>query len=210
LVNIKFRHFFYLSNLFSFLRFFLLIPIHFFLARRGVFADSMVMASIFAAGISDFLDGFLARRLNQKTDLGRILDPLADKVVILGGFIGLVIHRGFPLVLLVFLLYRDLIILLGGMILAKKFGFVTESNKYGKANTFIVSSTAFLFVILPEWWFTTGLIFLSYFSVLISGISYLFVAFRLLKPKLPIRILTLMVLTIPLILLFYYYSDHII
>jgi CDP-diacylglycerol--glycerol-3-phosphate 3-phosphatidyltransferase len=210
LVDVKFRHFFYLSNLFSILRFFLLIPIHYFLARRGAFANSMAMATIFAAGLTDFLDGFFARRLNQKTDLGRILDPLADKVIIAGGFFGLVIHRDFPVVLLMFLLYRDLIILIGGLILTRKFGFVTESNIYGKANTVIVSSTAFLFIVLPQWWFTIGLIFLSYFAVLISGLSYLFTGFRLLRPSRFVRIIILVLLTVPPVLFFCLLNNHII
>lgn len=168
------------------------------------------MATIFAAGLTDFLDGFLARSLNQKTDLGRILDPLADKVVILGGFIGLVIHRDFPIVLLMFLFYRDIVILVGGMILLKRFGFVTESNIYGKANTVIVSSTAFLFIILPDWWFTIGLVFLSYFSILLSGLSYLFRGFHLLRPSLPVRIALLILLSIPPVLFFYFLNSHII
>lgn len=210
MIEIKFRHFFYLSNLFSILRFFLLIPIHYYLARQGSFANIMVLAAIFVAAISDFLDGFLARRLNQKTDLGRILDPLADKVVIAGGMIGLVIHRDFPVVLVLFLIYRDLIILTGGLILTRKFGFVTESNIYGKTNTLVVSTTAFLFIVLPQWWFTIGLIVLSYIMVLVSGLSYLFKGFRLLRPSLPARIVVLGLLAIPAILLFYFLNGHII
>jgi len=70
------------------------------------------------ASISDALDGFLARRLNQVTTLGVILDPIADKALINSGFILLsYVDRIIPVWLTILVLSRDILILVGGWLL---------------------------------------------------------------------------------------------
>lgn len=69
-----------------------------------------------AAGITDALDGFLARVLHQRTQLGAMLDPLADKVLIVASYLSLGILGWVPAWLVVIVIARDLIIVGGLMV----------------------------------------------------------------------------------------------
>ena len=69
-------------------------------------------------GLTDALDGFLARILNQQTVLGSYLDPIADKVLITSCFLALAILKVIPGWLAVVVISRDVIILLGISILS--------------------------------------------------------------------------------------------
>lgn len=64
------------------------------------------------AGISDAVDGFLAKRFNWRTELGAYLDPLADKMLIVSIYIALAVSQEIPLWLVVAVVSRDILILL--------------------------------------------------------------------------------------------------
>ena len=76
-----------------------------------------------AAAVSDGLDGYLARVLKQKTELGKILDPIADKLLILSAFICLSVANGLPSGIKpppyvpVIIISRDAIIILGALLI---------------------------------------------------------------------------------------------
>ena len=70
-----------------------------------------------AAGVSDALDGLLARAFNQKTPLGAYLDPIADKLLLSTAFVGLALLSIIPSWLTVLVITRDVIILLGFLVL---------------------------------------------------------------------------------------------
>jgi cardiolipin synthase len=106
-----------LPNLLTGLRIFLAVP--FVLMIR----DGNYVAAIgiyFVAGVTDFLDGYLARKLNQQTTLGRILDPLADKVLITVSYVVMAIpHQGVPSIpiwLAAAVISRDVVILIGSAV----------------------------------------------------------------------------------------------
>ena len=63
-----------------------------------------------AAGISDGIDGYLAKRFNWQTELGALLDPLADKLLIVSIYIGLAVLNALPLWLVVAVVSRDILI----------------------------------------------------------------------------------------------------
>ena len=69
------------------------------------------------ASLSDALDGFIARVFHQKTNLGAHLDPLADKILLMTAYITLAILKMIPSWLVVLIISRDVIILLGVLIL---------------------------------------------------------------------------------------------
>lgn len=90
------------------------------------------------AAVTDVLDGFLARRLNQKTALGTIIDPLADKVMMVASYITLSEFKVIPPWLTVAVVSRD-VLLVGGVIILKLFSVDNvkiEPSKLGKATTF--------------------------------------------------------------------------
>ena len=64
-----------------------------------------------AAGLSDAVDGFLAKRFGMSTDFGALLDPLADKALIISVFVGLGITEAIPLWLVVIVVSRDILII---------------------------------------------------------------------------------------------------
>jgi CDP-diacylglycerol--glycerol-3-phosphate 3-phosphatidyltransferase len=208
LIEIRFRHFFYIANLLSLLRLILVIPIYMLLPRQDSASNLILLGLIGIAIASDWLDGFFARKLNQQTDLGRILDPLADKILIVLGLLGFVIFRGFPLALVILLAYRDLVILIGGIIITKKTGRLTESNIFGKGNTLIISLAGFIFLISPDWWGTSALFYLSYISIIISGCSYLLFAFRSLRINISVRTMMFILAALPVILVLYFMHDR--
>lgn len=93
---------------------------------------------LWAAGVivlatgTDFLDGFLARRLHQVSEMGKIVDPLADKIAVGTLALFLVILGDVPIWYVVAIILRDVLILAGGIYIKKKKNIVTQSNWPGK------------------------------------------------------------------------------
>lgn len=79
------------------------------------------------AGVSDGLDGFLARVMKQRTDFGAMIDPLADKILLVTSFICLSVQGMVPVWLTVLAVSRDLIIV-GGLFLLKFYGVEVEKR----------------------------------------------------------------------------------
>jgi cardiolipin synthase len=84
------------------------VPVVFWLLLIG---EAMAAFAIFvAAGVSDAVDGYLAKRLNCQTELGAYLDPLADKLLIVSIYIALAVKAELPLWLVVAVVSRDILI----------------------------------------------------------------------------------------------------
>ncbi len=179
-MHIERKEFFYLSNLLSLLRLILIFPIVYFIRQNTPFGDTMVIALGVVATATDFLDGYFSRKRNQITDLGKILDPLADKICLGLGLIFMVVYRGFPVPLAVYLVYRDVMILILGWLSFRKIGHPTPANFWGKLNTTVIALAAIFF--FTNWVpvLTRVLIALSYVTVLVSGISYSLLGARIL------------------------------
>ncbi len=100
----------FIPNLISLVRISLVIPIVLnLLAGKYIFA--LILFAI--ASISDAIDGFLARFFKWQTDLGKILDPVADKLLMIGSITALWLNQIVPLSVFVIFVLRDLLILLG-------------------------------------------------------------------------------------------------
>lgn len=104
------RH--HLPNLITGLRL-LLVPVILWFLIAGRHAEALVLVCI--AGLSDGADGFLAKRYGWQTRLGAILDPLADKALLMGTFVVLGVQGFLPLWLVVLALLRDMLILAGAL-----------------------------------------------------------------------------------------------
>ena len=89
----------------------LLVPIFVILLLDKHFLEALMVFT--TAGLSDGLDGFIARYFNQRTELGAYLDPIADKLLITSAFISLAILKIIPGWLTVIVISRDILILLG-------------------------------------------------------------------------------------------------
>jgi CDP-diacylglycerol--glycerol-3-phosphate 3-phosphatidyltransferase len=171
-MDIRSKHFFYLSNILSLSRIVLTLPIIYLIKLNTGTGNIFLAAVIGIAILTDYFDGYFSRKLNQATDLGKILDPVADKLAMAVILIALVIYRAFPLPMVILLIYRDLIILSLGLWAVKKINKIPESNYWGRVNTSVVSLTGFLFIIdVPLTWLRITLI-ICYATIIISGISY--------------------------------------
>ncbi len=73
--------------------------------------DGWALVVLMVSGFTDWLDGFLARTLNQSSRLGQLLDPLADRLYIIAVVVGLAVREIIPVWLAVLLLLRDVLLL---------------------------------------------------------------------------------------------------
>ena len=89
--------------------------------------------------VSDWIDGYLARRWGEISRWGKILDPLADKVAVGAITIAMVVYKALPLWLVVVVLMRDVVIFFAGMYLVRRCGVLLSSNFWGKAATLAMS-----------------------------------------------------------------------
>ena len=121
-----------IPNLVSLSRIFLTPLVGYFLAQDGGNATLVCIILLIIAGITDGLDGWLARKLNKITPLGVALDPIADKIFAGILVILLVLFRDMPVWLAAVILGRDLLILLAGMIILRDRKITVPSNLTGK------------------------------------------------------------------------------
>ncbi len=124
-----------IPNILSIFRLF--VTIFFVLAvNQGKFRLALLLFII--QGVSDLLDGFLARVMNMKTPLGAFLDPIADKAMLVSAYVVLYLHGILPLWLTLVVLLRDVVMASGFLILYRMFGKVRLiPSVYGKTSTFL-------------------------------------------------------------------------
>jgi cardiolipin synthase len=93
---------------------------------------------IFVIGTTDWVDGYLARRLNQVSELGKFLDPLADRMMIASALLAGLIAGVVPLVIGLLLLAREALVGIGAAYLAMRGGGKLEVRYVGKLATFLL------------------------------------------------------------------------
>ena len=103
--------------------------------------DKIAALVIFAAAsITDMFDGMLARKLNQITDFGKLFDPLADKVMVVTAMVCQALIGVFPWIAIIIVGVKELIMMLGGILMLSK-NVVVYSNYVGKtAQVFFIAS----------------------------------------------------------------------
>jgi cardiolipin synthase len=129
-----------IPNILSFLRL-ALVPVFLLFLIDGQDIAALIVLAV--SGFTDFLDGFIARRFDQVTRLGQLLDPAADRLYILAAVLGLVMRELIPLWFVVVILARDVLLLVVAVVLAGAGHGALPVNMVGKA------ATACLFIGLP-------------------------------------------------------------
>ena len=116
-----------------------------------LFAANWLM---FIADVTDLLDGWVARKYGETSDFGRLVDPLADKIMHLGGYLCLMYAGLAGLWVLVILFYREMIVGTLRVMAAKK-GVVIQARRSGKFKTITQASALnwlFLFLFIKHFW----------------------------------------------------------
>jgi cardiolipin synthase (CMP-forming) len=139
-------------------------------AAFGVFA---------AAGVSDALDGFIAKRFDCRTRLGALLDPAADKALLSSVYVALLLDGLLPNWLVILVVFRDVTII-GGFILVQTIAAPRNFDPLyiSKINT-LVQISLIVYVLgrlgigLPDGFVTNILVWLTAVTTVLSGMSYL-------------------------------------
>lgn len=97
--------------------------------------------------ISDLLDGYFARSRNEITELGKIIDPLADKLTVISIVLILLLKGIIPLWYVIITVMRDAVILAGGLYLSSKKNIVLQSNWPGKIAVFSIGAAIFMAIL---------------------------------------------------------------
>jgi CDP-diacylglycerol--glycerol-3-phosphate 3-phosphatidyltransferase len=157
-----------LPNLLSLTRVLFLVPILYLLRRPDPASDLWAFVLLFVAGLSDLLDGFLARARGEVSPSGKIVDPLADKILIGGLILYLTAERGFPLWLVVLVLVRDLGLVLVAALFLRRDRVVFAADWSGKLTTFFL--LCLIVVHILEWrsWYDA----LTVLAAVALGLSY--------------------------------------
>lgn len=141
-------------------------------------AYALAAVCLLLAVASDALDGFLARRFRWQSELGGILDPLADKLLMGMSFIGLSISHQVPLWLLILVLARDVLIVSGALAYRALIGpFSAEPSLWGKTSTVLQSLFVLATVFALGWrwplspWFAYA-VWIVALVVVVSGADY--------------------------------------
>jgi cardiolipin synthase len=172
---VSLRH---LPNIISVLRILLVIPVVYLLLHE-LYGTALILFAV--AGVSDGLDGFLAKHFGWQSRLGSILDPLADKLLLVCSFIALAWNELIPLWLVVAVLARDLIIVFGAVAFHVLFGrYEMAPTRVSKVNTFFqivfVLAVVFYhgqFAFKP--WLIEALGYVVLATVIISGANYIWI-----------------------------------
>lgn len=153
-----------------------LVPVLILLLKDQEYAAGLVVFVI--AGVSDALDGYLAKRLNVQSRLGAILDPVADKLLLVSAYVMLTVLGHIPFWLVLIVVFRDLLIVGGYMLYTSHAGPVKMRPSIpSKLNTLM--QLALVTVILAQqaaglaWPLAEILVYVVLTTTVVSGAHYL-------------------------------------
>jgi CDP-diacylglycerol--glycerol-3-phosphate 3-phosphatidyltransferase len=133
------------------------------------------------AGITDQVDGFLARRWHVESRFGKLADPLADRLMIDAAVILLFAYHRLPWAGLVVILGRDVVLLAGSSLLAPR-GIVVDVNLVGKAATWVLYAAIFFRIVThPATQWPVDLFWAGLALALVAGVFYVGTARRELR-----------------------------
>ena len=174
-----------LPNILTLIRI-LLIPLFVILIINKSFGWALIVFAI--AGITDGIDGLIARITHQRTELGAYLDPIADKLLLSAGFVTLAIIEFLPSWLAVIVVTRDVIILLGIVVMIlTNYPPQIQPSLVSKVTTFFQISTILL-VLTVEYgsffrYLSTIAIYGTTLFTILSGSHYIYIGTRIFNEK---------------------------
>ena len=139
-----------IPNILCYIRF-LLIPAFVILYIRATTPSEYLRAAIIVliSGMTDFLDGFIARKYHMITDLGKIIDPIADKLTQASLIFVLIVKIKWMYLLLIMFLLLQLFLVIAGLVMLKKGTKLNGSKWFGKVSTTVFYASMLILVSIP-------------------------------------------------------------
>lgn len=133
-------------------------------------ASEYALVFFLIVGATDMLDGYLARKYNCITPFGTAVDPLADKLMVIGVLISFGIKKLLPLWLVFFIIAKELLMICIGLYFyLKKEKYVIASNIFGKSATMLLFLTIMGILAAPE---VKMFVYVVYFVVVLKIIAF--------------------------------------
>ena len=167
-----------IPNLISVLRIFLTVPVVWALLEQRF---DVALLLFVVAGVSDGLDGFLAKHYGWQSRLGGLLDPLADKVLLVSCYLTLAIMGLIPVALMLLVILRDLVIVTGALVynfrireLEAEPSLISKFNTLAQILLVLVVVLDRGLVALPQP-VLQGMVWLVFVTTIASGVDYVWV-----------------------------------
>ena len=150
-MKITMREVFSIPNILSYIRI-LLIPIFIYLFIHATDEKDYYLIGflIFLSGITDLLDGFIARKFNQITELGKVIDPIADKLTQAAVVVCLLFRYPYMWILLGLLVVKELFMGINGLILLKRGKKLDGAKWFGKVSTAVFYVAMGILITFPN------------------------------------------------------------
>lgn len=136
-----------IPNILCYIRF-LLIPVFISLYIKEAYKQAAIVVLI--SGLTDFLDGFVARTFHMVTEFGKLIDPLADKLTQASLIFVLVVRIKWMFLLLILFVIMQLFMLIAGLIMLKKGKKLNGAKWFGKVSTTVFYAVMLVLVALPN------------------------------------------------------------
>lgn len=185
LKKIKLSDYFTIPNILGYVRL-LLIPLFVYLyLNAGSTKDYYAAAGvILISGLTDFVDGYVARKYNQITELGKFLDPLADKLTQGAIILTLMFRIKWMNLLVILFAIKELFMAVNGAVLLVKKGRKLDGAMwYGKVSTAVLYAAMFILILFPmlsSFWVNTLMAITAFFLTL-SFVMYIPVFIKMYK-----------------------------
>ena len=163
-----------IPNVLSAIRILLIIPFIVFINNNKYILAGMVLV---LSGISDFFDGFVARKFNQRTKLGGMLDPAADKLTLIAVMISAGVKFPEIIPFMVILVLKELSMIIASIILLKRKKFPTAAKWYGKISTVAFYISVIIIVSLKAIWDIENIVL----NIVLMTITALLMIYALVK-----------------------------
>lgn len=129
-----------IPNILTILRI-ILVPVFAYLMHLNFYMPAAIL--FIAAVLTDFLDGFLARKFNQVTNFGKVMDPVADKLLVLTALFMLTFQKKISMEIFIIVVAKEVLIGIGGILLYRNKKRISGADWYGK-----IASGIFYFAIV--------------------------------------------------------------
>ena len=160
----------------------LLVPVLVVALLNGTANGDLLAAIVFAlASLTDAMDGYLARARNAITNFGKLMDPIADKLLIIAALVALVSQNRLAAWVAMVIIAREVTVTVTRMHATQQ-GVVIASNWWGKAKTIVqVTAIFFLIAVEPSPMWVDGLVYGMVAITIVSGVDYFFGLRRVLR-----------------------------